>query len=301
MSASCLENPACTRDVLSLAESAYAEVMSPGRGCVHSSERLRRAVACGWPLLRYDGAFAPSRYPVSAHFPCEAGASLELPATRVNPDGVFPAIDTGADSLTLRPLSTMFAMPPVTQALIFVNGLIYLLQVVTGDYLRYPFGLWPLHTGVGSNIEAMPHFHVWQARHLRLSARQPDALVLQHAGAVHVRQPTSSGCGGRAAICLLLCLRGQRGHRTACGVSAMAARDSAADRRRIRRRVRCVARVRHDVPAAHGDAVVPARSRCGRGCWSRCMGRSSCSWASPARSPASRTSRIWAEWRAAFC
>jgi len=56
----------------------------------------------------------------------------------------------------------MFAMPPVTQALIFVNALIYLLQVVTGDYLRYPFGLWPLHTGVGFSIEAMPHFHIWQ-------------------------------------------------------------------------------------------------------------------------------------------
>ena len=51
----------------------------------------------------------------------------------------------------------MFAMPPVTQALIIINVLVYLLQIVAGNQLE-AFALWPLASGFGGTS----NFQVWQ-------------------------------------------------------------------------------------------------------------------------------------------
>lgn len=53
-------------------------------------------------------------------------------------------------------------MPPVTQALIIVNVLLFLLQSVTGNMLVIPFGLWTLGSTPGPDFEAAPHFQLWQ-------------------------------------------------------------------------------------------------------------------------------------------
>jgi len=50
----------------------------------------------------------------------------------------------------------MFAMPPVTQALIIANVLVFMLQLATGNQLIGPFALWTFGGGQASN------FHVWQ-------------------------------------------------------------------------------------------------------------------------------------------
>jgi len=50
----------------------------------------------------------------------------------------------------------MFAMPPVTQALIVANVLVFMLQLATGNQLIGPFALWTFGAGPTSN------FHVWQ-------------------------------------------------------------------------------------------------------------------------------------------
>jgi membrane associated rhomboid family serine protease len=47
----------------------------------------------------------------------------------------------------------MRAIPPTTQALIIVNALVYLLQLVTGNLLIVFFGLWPASS---------PDFQLWQ-------------------------------------------------------------------------------------------------------------------------------------------
>jgi membrane associated rhomboid family serine protease len=47
----------------------------------------------------------------------------------------------------------MFALPPVTRALILGNAAVYVLELLTGNLLRDLFALWPL----GS-----PLFHPWQ-------------------------------------------------------------------------------------------------------------------------------------------
>jgi len=47
----------------------------------------------------------------------------------------------------------MRAIPPTTQALIFINVLVYLLQLVTGNLLIVYFGLWPVSS---------PDFQPWQ-------------------------------------------------------------------------------------------------------------------------------------------
>ena len=47
----------------------------------------------------------------------------------------------------------MFALPPVTRALILANAALFVLELLTGNFLIRPFGLWPL----GS-----PLFHPWQ-------------------------------------------------------------------------------------------------------------------------------------------
>jgi membrane associated rhomboid family serine protease len=51
----------------------------------------------------------------------------------------------------------MFAMPPVTQALIIINVLVYLLQTVAGNQLE-AFALWPLTSG----FDGTSNFQVWQ-------------------------------------------------------------------------------------------------------------------------------------------
>ena len=56
----------------------------------------------------------------------------------------------------------MRAIPPSTQALIIVNVLFYLLQLVTGDALILSFGLWPAHSGFSGPFEGAPHFQLWQ-------------------------------------------------------------------------------------------------------------------------------------------
>jgi membrane associated rhomboid family serine protease len=56
----------------------------------------------------------------------------------------------------------MRAIPPTTQALIIVNVLFYLLQLVTGDRLILSFGLWPLSSGLAGSFDAAPHFQFWQ-------------------------------------------------------------------------------------------------------------------------------------------
>jgi membrane associated rhomboid family serine protease len=56
----------------------------------------------------------------------------------------------------------MRAIPPTTQALIIVNVLFYLLELVTGDRLILSFGLWPMASGVAGAFDAAPHFQFWQ-------------------------------------------------------------------------------------------------------------------------------------------
>ena len=56
----------------------------------------------------------------------------------------------------------MRAIPPTTQALIIVNVLFYLLQLVTGDALILSFGLWPVHSGFARPFDGAPHFQLWQ-------------------------------------------------------------------------------------------------------------------------------------------
>ena len=56
----------------------------------------------------------------------------------------------------------MRAIPPTTQALIIVNVLFYLLQLVTGDALILSFGLWPVHSGLAGPFDGAPHFQLWQ-------------------------------------------------------------------------------------------------------------------------------------------
>jgi membrane associated rhomboid family serine protease len=55
----------------------------------------------------------------------------------------------------------MIAMPPVTQALIIINVLAYMLQLFTGDRLILGFALWPLSGGPDA-FDGAPHFQVWQ-------------------------------------------------------------------------------------------------------------------------------------------
>jgi membrane associated rhomboid family serine protease len=56
----------------------------------------------------------------------------------------------------------MLAMPPITQALIIVNVLVYLLQLATGNHLIMALALWPLSTGPGVEFEGAPPFQLWQ-------------------------------------------------------------------------------------------------------------------------------------------
>ena len=56
----------------------------------------------------------------------------------------------------------MRAMPPTTQALIIVNVLFYLLQLVTGDLLIFSFALWPPSSGFAGSVDGTPHFQFWQ-------------------------------------------------------------------------------------------------------------------------------------------
>ncbi len=56
----------------------------------------------------------------------------------------------------------MRAIPPTTQALIIVNVLFYLLQLVTGNLLTQLFGLWPLSSGVAGSFDDTSQFQIWQ-------------------------------------------------------------------------------------------------------------------------------------------
>lgn len=55
----------------------------------------------------------------------------------------------------------MFAMPPVTQALLIINVLAYLLQNLVGGRLILAFGLWPIDASNAQIFDA-PTFQVWQ-------------------------------------------------------------------------------------------------------------------------------------------
>jgi membrane associated rhomboid family serine protease len=56
----------------------------------------------------------------------------------------------------------MRAMPPTTQALIIVNVLVYLLQLVIGDLLIFSFALWPPSGAFTGPFDGAPHFQLWQ-------------------------------------------------------------------------------------------------------------------------------------------
>jgi len=56
----------------------------------------------------------------------------------------------------------MRAIPPITQALIIVNVLFYLLQLVTGTLLIGSFALWPVARGFDGGFDGGPHFQIWQ-------------------------------------------------------------------------------------------------------------------------------------------
>ncbi len=51
------------------------------------------------------------------------------------------------------------ALPPVTRALLLINGIVFLLQQVMGDPLVIWFGLWPFG---GSSFSGAPGFLPWQ-------------------------------------------------------------------------------------------------------------------------------------------
>jgi membrane associated rhomboid family serine protease len=56
----------------------------------------------------------------------------------------------------------MFSMPPVTQALVIINVLVFLLQAAAPDQLLTSFGLWPLSAGPLDSFDGAPHFQPWQ-------------------------------------------------------------------------------------------------------------------------------------------
>jgi membrane associated rhomboid family serine protease len=56
----------------------------------------------------------------------------------------------------------MFAMPRVTQSLIIINVLVYLLQRAVGPHLECDFALWSFGQNFGRNCDAPPVFHFWQ-------------------------------------------------------------------------------------------------------------------------------------------
>lgn len=53
-------------------------------------------------------------------------------------------------------------MPPATQALIIVNVLFYLLQLAEGNVLILIFGLWLPSSELAGQLDATPHFQLWQ-------------------------------------------------------------------------------------------------------------------------------------------
>ncbi len=56
----------------------------------------------------------------------------------------------------------MFSMPPVTQALIIINVVGFLLQMATGNQLLGPFALWPLGSPGMPGLDTAYRFQVWQ-------------------------------------------------------------------------------------------------------------------------------------------
>ncbi len=52
-------------------------------------------------------------------------------------------------------------IPPVTKALLIINGLVFVLQLTLGMEAFAPFMLWPLHAG-GDAFGALPNFMPWQ-------------------------------------------------------------------------------------------------------------------------------------------
>lgn len=58
------------------------------------------------------------------------------------------------------------AFPPVIQALLIGNGVVYLLQMLGGFGLEIDFALWPLGTpeyvDTGFGRQRVPQFHLWQ-------------------------------------------------------------------------------------------------------------------------------------------
>jgi membrane associated rhomboid family serine protease len=53
----------------------------------------------------------------------------------------------------------MQGLPPVTRALLLVNVVVFVVQLLTGDLLVGPFALWPLAT---SHFPGAPSFAPWQ-------------------------------------------------------------------------------------------------------------------------------------------
>jgi len=187
----------------------------------------------------------------------------------------------------------MFAMPPVTQALIIVNVLVFMLQLATGNQLIGPFALWTFGGGQASN------FHVWQLvtygfLHGNLTHLFFNMLALFMFGSdierlwgprrylVYYFACVVSAALAQLAVSVLM----SSGSYPTIGASGG---------------VFGVLLAFGMMSCAGWSCYCSPRSQCGPGCWLPCTVRSSCSWGSPARRPALRTSRTWAEWPGAFC
>jgi len=175
-----------------------ASVEPPKRGTGGASGRHRRPHF----LARRAGMISASAV---SDAPARADGTVESSHPHLNfiPSGLCPAPRRvlACAQLIHRPslafTRIMFSMPPVTQALIFVNVLVYLLQTAAGDHLVLAFGLWPLSTGVEGQFDAAPHFQLLAARDLWFSTRQRTHLFFNML-ALFMLVRRSSECGGAA-------------------------------------------------------------------------------------------------------
>ncbi len=95
----------------------------------------------------------------------------------------------------------MFAMPPVTQALIIINVLVYLLQTVAGNQLVIAFGLWPLSTGMEGQFDvATRGASSSGSSSPTVSCTAASRICSSTCWRCSCSARRSSGCGGAAAI-----------------------------------------------------------------------------------------------------
>ena len=153
-------------------------------------------------------------------------------------------------------------LPPVTKALLIANGLVFLLELVLGDAGAAPFMLWPLQAGGFDALSSGTSFMPWQL--LTYGFLHDPAsfahLLFNMLALLMFGAPLEYTWGNRRFLTYyLVCVAGA-GLCQLAVTSWMAAQGAAGrpDARRIGRRVRPAAGLRHAVPEPAGDAADPA-------------------------------------------